>query len=61
MAGLVGIQQSGEPRQDVSEFWIKGMSTFGANAGALVLIDVIDRGASSLNEIAPENIESFLF
>lgn len=59
VAGLIGIQRSGEPGQDVSEFWIRGISTFGANAGALVLIDGIDRGAGSLNEIAPEDIESF--
>lgn len=59
VAGLIGVQRSGEPGQDVSEFWIRGISTFGANAGALVLIDGIDRGASSLNEIAPEDIESF--
>ncbi|WP_206609933.1 TonB-dependent receptor [Maribellus luteus] len=59
IAGLVGVQRSGEPGQDVSEFWIRGISTFGANSGALILIDGIDRGASSLNELAPEDIESF--
>jgi TonB-linked SusC/RagA family outer membrane protein len=59
IAGLVGIQRSGEPGEDVSEFWIRGMSTFGGGSSALVLIDGIDRGAESLNEIAPEDIESF--
>ncbi|RNC63383.1 SusC/RagA family TonB-linked outer membrane protein [Proteiniphilum sp. X52] len=59
IAGLVGIQRSGEPGQDVSEFWIRGISTFGANSGALILIDGMDRGSSSLNELAPEDIESF--
>ena len=59
VAGLIGIQRSGEPGQDVSEFWIRGISTFGANAGALILIDGIDRGKGSLNELAPEDIESF--
>ena len=59
IAGLVGIQRSGEPGQDVSEFWIRGISTFGGGSSALVLIDGIDRGASSLNELPPEDIESF--
>lgn len=59
VAGLIGVQQSGEPGADVSEFWIRGISTFGANSSALILIDGIDRGASSLNELAPEDIESF--
>lgn len=59
VAGLVGIQKSGEPGNDVSEFWIRGISTFGANSSALILIDGIDRGSSSLNELAPEDIESF--
>lgn len=59
VAGLVGIQKSGEPGNDVSEFWIRGISTFGANSSALILIDGIDRGKESLNELAPEDIESF--
>jgi TonB-linked SusC/RagA family outer membrane protein len=59
VAGLVGVQRSGEPGQDVSEFWIRGISTFGGGSSALVLIDGIDRGAESLNELAPEDIESF--
>ena len=59
VAGLVGIQRSGEPGSDVSEFWIRGISTFGGGNSALVLIDGIDRGASSLNELSPEDIESF--
>lgn len=59
IAGLIGIQSSGEPGSDVSEFWIRGISTFGGGNSALVLIDGIDRGASGLNDLAPEDIESF--
>ncbi|MDP4185732.1 MAG: SusC/RagA family TonB-linked outer membrane protein, partial [Bacteroidota bacterium] len=59
VAGLVGVQHGGEPGSNVSEFWIRGISTFGANSSALILIDGVDRGASSLNELAPEDIESF--
>jgi len=59
VAGLIGVQNSGEPGDDVSEFWIRGISTFGGGASALVLIDGIDRGASALSQLAPEDIESF--
>lgn len=59
IAGLIGIQSSGEPGSDVSEFWIRGISTFGGGSSALVLIDGIDRGTSGLNDLAPEDIESF--
>jgi TonB-linked SusC/RagA family outer membrane protein len=59
IAGLIGIQSSGEPGSDVSEFWVRGISTFGGGSSALVLIDGIDRGTSGLNDLAPQDIESF--
>lgn len=59
IAGLIGVQRSGEPGQDVSEFWIRGISTFGANAKALFLIDGVERDETAFNNIAPEDIESF--
>lgn len=31
IAGSVAVQRSGEPGQDVAQFWIRGLSTFGAN------------------------------
>src|SRR5699024_9482634 len=37
-------------------FWIRGISTFGANKEPLVLVDGVER---SLNNIEPEVIESF--
>ena len=57
MAGIIGVQRSGEPGEDVSEFWIRGISTFGAKDKALILIDGIER--ESFNELLPEDIESF--
>lgn len=54
--GIITQQLSGEPGENQSEFWIRGISTFGANSGALVLVDGIER---SLNEIPVEDIESF--
>ncbi|MEA5063204.1 MAG: TonB-dependent receptor [Petrimonas sp.] len=57
VAGIVSVQRSGEPGNDFSEFWIRGISTFGANQGALILIDGIER--SGIDQIDPEDIESF--
>ena len=54
--GIISVDRSGEPGNDVSEFWIRGISTFGANQGALVLIDGIE---GDLNNIDPSDIESF--
>lgn len=59
MAGVIGVQRSGEPGQDVSEFWIRGISTFGAKASALFLIDGVERDQATFNNLAPEDIESF--
>lgn len=54
--GIITQQLSGEPGENQSEFWIRGISTFGANSGALVLVDGVER---ELNEIPAEDIESF--
>ena len=59
MAGIIGVQQSGEPGADVSEFWIRGISTFGAKATALFLIDGVERTQNDFNNLLPEDIESF--
>ncbi|MDU1891526.1 MAG: TonB-dependent receptor [Dysgonomonas sp.] len=54
--GIIGRQTSGEPGANYTEFWIRGISTFGANASALVLVDGVER---NFNEINVEDIESF--
>lgn len=54
--GIIGLSRSGEPGNDYSEFWIRGISTFGANASALVLIDGVE---GNINDIDPVDIESF--
>lgn len=56
IAGIIAVQRSGEPGYDDSDFWIRGINTFGANANPLVLIDGIER---SMSNISPEEIESF--
>ncbi|WP_342331716.1 TonB-dependent receptor [Pedobacter sp. FW305-3-2-15-E-R2A2] len=56
VAGVIAMQGSGEPGNNRSEFWIRGISTFGANTAALVLVDGFER---AFNEINVEDIESF--
>lgn len=56
VAGIIARQISGEPGSNVSQFWIRGINTFGANASALVLVDGIER---NFNEINIEDIATF--
>lgn len=56
VAGVISMQTSGEPGRNISEFWIRGIGTFGANASALVLIDGLE---GNINTIDPADIESF--
>lgn len=56
VAGVLAMQTSGQPGQNTSEFWIRGISTFGASNAALVLVDGFER---NLDEMNVEDIESF--
>lgn len=56
VAGVLAMQTSGQPGQNTSEFWIRGISTFGANSSALVLVDGFER---DLNSVNIEDIETF--
>lgn len=54
--GVMARQVSGQPGDNVSEFWIRGISTFGAGASALVLVDGFER---NMNELNVEDIATF--
>ena len=56
LAGVITMQSSGEPGKNISNFWIRGISTFGASSGALVLIDGIE---GRLEDIDPDDVKSF--
>jgi TonB-linked SusC/RagA family outer membrane protein len=58
IAGIVGVQRTGEPGMDGADIWIRGIATFNGsnNAKPLVLIDGIER---DLNSLDPEDVESF--
>ncbi len=55
LSGVVSVQRSGEPGSG-STFWIRGISTFGANANPLVLIDGVER---ELDLVDVEDIKEF--
>lgn len=54
--GIFARQTTGNPGDNVSEFWIRGVSTFGAGSSALVLVDGFER---NLDDINVEDIETF--
>jgi TonB-linked SusC/RagA family outer membrane protein len=56
MAGIISMQSSGEPGQNLAQFWIRGIGTFGVNDQALVLIDGLE---GEINSIDPADVESF--
>lgn len=55
VAGIIGVQRSGEPGFDNSEIYIRGISTF-TSSSPLVLVDGIER---AFNNVDPEDIENF--
>lgn len=56
VAGVLAMQRSGQPGDNTSEFWIRGISTFGGSSSALILVDGFER---SMDELNIEDIESF--
>ncbi|MDR3246129.1 MAG: TonB-dependent receptor [Prevotellaceae bacterium] len=54
--GIISRLNSGEPGSNISEFWIRGIGTFGGGNSALVLIDDLE---GSLDNIDPADIETF--
>ena len=58
IAGVVSSTRSGEPGSS-SEFFIRGIGTFGGRQTPLILLDDVEISASDLDYIPAENIESF--
>ena len=55
--GIIAFQSSGQPGKNTSEFWIRGISTFGAGDKAYILVDGFER--ENIDDINIEDIESF--
>ncbi len=58
LAGVVSVVNSGQPGT-ASEFYIRGIGTFGGRATPLILLDGIEISAGDLNNIPTESIENF--
>lgn len=55
--GVFARQTSGQPGRNKSEFWIRGISTFGAGASAYILVDGFER--ENIDDLNIEDIETF--
>ncbi|SDX09893.1 TonB-linked outer membrane protein, SusC/RagA family [Hydrobacter penzbergensis] len=57
IAGVIGVQRSGQPGQNSSDIWIRGITSFGGGSSApLILVDGVERPISNID---PEDIASF--
>ena len=55
--GVFARQTSGQPGRNKSEFWIRGISTFGAGSSAYILVDGFER--ENIDDLNIEDIETF--
>jgi len=58
-AGVISFQRTGEPGSDNASFFVRGITTFGANQNPLILIDNIELSSTDLARLQPDDIESF--
>lgn len=58
LSGVIAMTKTGEPGA-ASDFYIRGVSTFGGRSTPLILLDDVEISTADLNNIPPETIESF--
>lgn len=59
VAGVISYQRTGEPGVDDSDFFIRGVTSFGYAKSPLILIDNIEVSSQDLARMQPDDIESF--
>ena len=60
VSGMIAFQRSGEPGLDNSQFFIRGLGSFGAGkVNPLILIDGIESTTRDMARLQPDDIESF--
>ncbi|MDR2776288.1 MAG: TonB-dependent receptor [Tannerella sp.] len=61
VAGLISYQQSGEPGLDNASYFIRGITSFGADSkkDPLILIDGVELGSEDLSRMNTDDIASF--
>lgn len=58
LSGVIAVTNSGEPGS-TSQFYIRGISTFGGRTTPLILLDGVEISVGDLNNIPTESIENF--
>ena len=61
VAGIIAYQRSGEPGQDNADFFVRGITTFGANTNPLILIDNIELTTISGTILSIRSVVSLKF
>ncbi|MDR1865451.1 MAG: TonB-dependent receptor [Bacteroidales bacterium] len=60
IAGMISYQTSGEPGYDNAQFFIRGITSFGAGkVDPLILIDNVEMTTNDLSRLHPDDIASF--
>ncbi|PZP42320.1 MAG: SusC/RagA family TonB-linked outer membrane protein [Pseudopedobacter saltans] len=59
IAGIIAYQPGGQPGYDNSQFFIRGVTTFGYSSSPLILIDNIESTSQDLARLQVDDIESF--
>lgn len=59
VAGVISYQRTGEPGVDDSDFFVRGVTSFGYAKSPLILIDNIEVSSQDLARMQPDDIESF--
>ena len=60
VSGMIAFQRSGEPGADNSNFFIRGLGTFGSGKqNPLILIDGIESSSNDMARLQPDDIDSF--
>ncbi len=60
VSGMIAYQRSGEPGADNSDFFIRGLGTFGSGkVNPLILIDGIESTTRDMARLQPDDIEAF--
>ena len=60
ISGMVAYQRSGEPGADNSDFFIRGLGSFGSGASnPLILIDGIESSSTDMARLQPDDIDTF--
>lgn len=60
VSGMISFQRSGEPGADNSDFFIRGLGSFGSGQqNPLILIDGVESSTTDMARLQPDDIDSF--